>query len=87
MGGYRGWWKYPIHAVSSPAGLKPRLLARLSVLTASDPLAICRVGCPVPRALCVLTLRRFNTEAGQKKKRRKEEKKKPFHLVILALVH
>lgn len=86
VGGYRGWWKYPIHAVSSPAGLKPRLLARLSVLTASDPLAICRVGCPVPRALCVLTLRRFNTEAEQKKK---EEggKKKSFHLVILVLVH
>lgn len=37
MGGYRGWWKYPIHALSSPAGQKPRLLARLSVLTASDP--------------------------------------------------
>lgn len=82
VGGYRGWWKYPIHAVSSPAGLKPRLLARLSVLTASDPLAICRVGCPVPRGLCVLTLRRFNTEAGQKK----EEGKKSLYLVILVLV-
>ncbi|CAB1440642.1 unnamed protein product [Pleuronectes platessa] len=33
-------------------GLKPRLLARLSVLTASDPPAICRVGCPALRALC-----------------------------------
>lgn len=72
VGGYRGWWKHPIHAVSSPAGLKPRLLARLSVLTASDPLAICRVGCPAPRALCVLTLRRFNTEAGQKKEEGKK---------------
>ena len=37
-GGYRAWWKRSIHALSSPTGLKPRLLARLSVLTASDPL-------------------------------------------------
>lgn len=64
VGGYRGWWKYPIHALSSPAGLKPRLLARLSVLTASDPLAICRVGWPSLRGLCVLTFRRFNSETG-----------------------
>lgn len=65
VGGYRGWWKYPIHALSSPAGLKPRLLARLSVLTASDPPAICRVGWPELRGLCVLTLRR--------RRRRKKE--------------
>lgn len=70
VGGYRGWWKYPIHAVSSPAGLKPRLLARLSVLTASDPPAICRVGWPALRGLCVLTLRRFNSETDKKKIRR-----------------
>lgn len=68
VGGYRGWWKYPIHAASSPAGLKPRLLARLSVLTASDPPAICRVGWPALRGLCVLTLRRFNSETDKKKK-------------------
>lgn len=82
--GYRGWWKYPIHAVSSPAGLKPRLLARLSVLTASDPLAICRVGWPALRGLCVLTLRRFNTETGQEKKSLKV--KEPY-LIILVLAH
>lgn len=77
--GYRGWWKYPIHAVSSPAGLKPRLLARLSVLTASDPLAICRVGWPALRGLCVLTLRRFNTETGQEKKKSKGERALPHN--------
>lgn len=47
VGGFSVGWKYPIQPVSSPAGLKPRLLARLSVLTVSDPLAICRVGRPL----------------------------------------
>lgn len=67
VGGYRGQWKYPIHALSSPAGLKPRLLARLSVLTTSDPLAICRVGRPALRALCARDFRFKGKTAGQSK--------------------
>lgn len=74
-GGYSSWWKYPIHAGSSPTGLKSRLLARLSVLTASDPPAICRVGWPVLRGLCVPTLKRFSHKTDKKTKQYKTKQK------------
>lgn len=63
-GAYRGRGKYPIH-VSSPAGLRPRLLARLSVLTTSDPPAICSVGWPLLSHLCVLYFRRFKSKTSE----------------------